>query len=322
MRNKIAIEEAFTLPELAGEAGRYAPPGKGDELARRLVDVAEERLRAMDEGGVEFAVLSLTSPGPQGRQDANEAQDLARRANDVLAEHVARRPNRFGGLASVSMHDAEVAAAELARAVTELGLLGAIVNDAQQDENGKALFFDGAAYDPFWEAAEELDVPVYLHPQVPFGSQAEAYAGHKWLTTATWGFAAGAALHTLRLCAGGVFDRFPRLKLILGHMGEHIPYDLWRIDHHLARQEGVPAKRSVRHYFRTNIWITTSGHFWTPTLLHAIEEVGAERILFAVDYPYESNSEAAAWFDNATLNEETRERIGRGNAVALLTLPA
>ena len=318
MLRKIAVEEHFALPGSLGAATRHASPYWA-ELGGKLTDFDERRLAAMDRAGIELAVLSLNAPGVQHLLRAEEAVDLARRANDRLAEEIAKRPTRFAGLAALPMQDSEAAARELDRCVRDLGLKGALVNGYTQAEGG-ALYYDLPQYLPFWAEVARLGVPFYLHPRDALPARDAAYEGHRWLIGSPWSFAEETALHALRLMGSGLFDRHPSLQIVLGHLGERIPYDLWRLDHRLAHIPGLPFKRTMTEYFRSNFHIATSGHFSTPSLMQAILTVGADRILFAVDYPFEQNEQAAAWFDHAGLSEPDRVNIGRRNAVALFKL--
>ncbi|MGD0023478.1 MAG: amidohydrolase family protein, partial [Xanthobacteraceae bacterium] len=167
---------------------------------------------------------------------------------------------------------------------------------------------------------ERLGVPFYLHPRDQLLSRRQAYEGHPWLIGSPWGFADETAIHALRLMGSGLFDLYPKLQIVLGHLGERIPYDLWRLDHRLAKVPGRPAKRTMGEYFRQNFHVTTSGHFCTQSLIHAILTLGADRVLFAVDYPFEDHAQAASWFDAAEIAEADRVKIGRANAVALFGL--
>ena len=318
MRGKIAIEEHFAIPETVGDSRRMA----GDywtALDARLLDFEGQRLAEMDRHGIELAILSLNSPAVQGILDRSEAVEIARRANDILAQQVARHPRRFAGFAALPMQDADAAAGELTRCVKAFGFKGALVNSfSQTAEGGPALYYDAPQFEDFWAQVERLDVPFYLHPRNPLPDA--RYAGHPWLIGSPWSFGEETALHTLRLMASGLFDRYPRLQVILGHLGERIPYDIWRLEHRLKHRPDCPAGKPFSHYLTHNFHITTSGHFHTRTLNAAIAEMGVERILFAVDYPFETHAQAADWFDQATISEPDRVRIGRSNAQRLFGL--
>ena len=271
----------------------------------------------MDRHGIALSILSLNSPAIQAIPDPRAAAETARRANDALADAIARRPDRFAGFAALPMQDPEAAALELTRSVRDLGFKGALVNGFSE-RGGAVLYYDDAIYLPFWSVAEQLGVPFYLHPRDPLPSREPIYEGHPWFRGSAWAFGAETAMHALRLMASGLFDRHPRLTMILGHLGEGLPYSVWRIDHRLGKSpRGIPAKRTMADYLRANFYLTTSGNFRTPTLVNAIAEVGADRILFSVDYPFEDAADAASWFDTAEISEEQRRRIGRENAARL-----
>jgi 2,3-dihydroxybenzoate decarboxylase len=257
----------------------------------------------------------------QGVPDPAQAIALARRANDALAAAIAKRPDRFAGLAALPMQDPQAAAAELVRCVRDLKFKGALVNGfSQVGTPDTAVYYDQPQYRPFWAEVERLGVPFYLHPRDQLPSRCQAYDGHPWLVGSPWGFADETAIHALRLMGCGLFDEHPKLQIVLGHLGERIPYDLWRLDHRLRNVPNRPVKRTMADYFRNNFHITTSGHFCTPSLLQAILTVGADRVLFAVDYPFEDHSQACTWFDAVEIAEADRIKIGRSNAVALFGL--
>ena len=322
MTGKIALEEHFALPETLADSTRYASGHGWSQLEQRLLDLHNHRVSEMDAHGIAYAILSLNSPAIQAIADRSRATEVARLSNDVLADAVARRPDRLGGFAALPLQDPDAAAEELTRAVRELGFKGALVNGFSQVGSGdEVVYYDHPAYASFWQRVEELDVPVYLHPREPLPSREPIYEGHPWLLGPVWAFAAETAVHALRLMCSGLFDRHPRLTLILGHLGEGLPYNAWRIDHRLRKMpQGLPARRTITEYLRSNVFLTTSGNFRTPTLVSAIAEVGADRVLFSVDYPFEETADAAEWFDNAPLSERDRVRIGCENATRLFKL--
>ncbi|KAI0014001.1 hypothetical protein F4779DRAFT_201542 [Xylariaceae sp. FL0662B] len=333
MLYKIALEEAWANPESldAFNPGVLAPAGViGDDLIGNLLDVHGQRLRQMDQNGVELMVLSLTSPGAQGIANKTQAEELARVSNDRMEAEVLRNPRRFAGLAALSMHDPVQAGKELRRCITEKeGFLGALVNDFQTagEDNNTMLFFDQPKYDAFWSVANELEVPIYIHPRVssPLISK-HMWEGRKWLDFSALGYADRVNMHLLGIITNGVLDRFPKLKLVVGHMGEHIPFDLYRIDHKLNRDRfpDMPMRhdRLVRDYFGSQIFFTTSGHFSTSSLLFCLGEVGSDSAMFSIDYPYESIPNGAVWFDEHVqpiLNKHDMVRIGRGNALKVFS---
>ncbi len=325
MKGKIGIEEHFAIDEtLQDSSTRYLTDSIWPELQSRLLDIQQKRIDFMDEFGIEMMVLSLNAPAIQAISDTQRAIEMARRSNDFLAEEVAKRPDRFAALAALPMQDPEAAARELERSVNDLGFRGALVNGFSQiGDDNSAVYLDLEQYWPFWEIVEKLGLPFYLHPRDPLPSMAQIYDGHPWLLGPTWAFGQETAVHALRLMCSGLFDAYPKLKIILGHMGEGIPYSLWRIDNRNAwtkRPAGYPAKRTIREYFSENFYITTSGNFRTQTMIDAILEIGADRILFAIDYPFEGVDGAALWFDDVPISEADRVKIGRANALKLFKL--
>jgi 2,3-dihydroxybenzoate decarboxylase len=322
MTGKIALEEHFALPETLADSTRYASGSSWSLLEQRLLDLHDHRVSEMDAHGIAYAILSLNSPAIQAIANRSRAIEVARLSNDVLADAVARKSDRLGAFAALPMQDPDAAAEELTRAVRELGFKGALVNGfSQVGSNEDVVYYDHPAYAPFWRRVEELDVPFYLHPREPLPSREPIYEGHPWLLGPVWAFAAETAVHALRLMCSGLFDRHPRLTLILGHLGEGLPYNAWRIDHRLRKMpQGLPARRTITEYLRSNVFLTTSGNFRTPTLVSAIAEVSADRVLFSVDYPFEETADAAEWFDNASISERDRCLIGCKNATKLFKL--
>ena len=226
-------------------------------------------------------IVSLNAPAIQGIADARQAAELARRANDSLAQEVGKRPDRFVAVAALPMQDPALAAAELKRCVRDLGFRGALVNGYSPAPDSRTpIHYDLPQYRSFWRTVAELDVPFYLHPRPPMAGVLPLYEGHSWLFGPSWSFAAETSLHALRLIGSGLFDEFPRLKIILGHLGEGLSFYLWRIDNRnnwMKAPHKYAAKRRVADYVRENFFLTTSGHFSTPALINAITEIGAER---------------------------------------------
>lgn len=323
MDGKIALEEHWAIEETLHIAGQ--PIGAGavwDELQRLLVDFRDRRLAGMDANGIEFAILGLNSPALQGILDPAEAIAVARRANDLLAAEIAKSPERLAGFAGLPMQDPAAAARELTRCVNELGFKGAMVNCfTQRHTADSAIYYDLPEFRPFWATVAALDVPFYLHPRLSLPSQARSYEGQHWLYSPLWDFGHGTATQALRLIGSGLFDEFPSLQLVLGHLGERIPFDLWRIDHQLRKLPvKFAAKKRVADYMRENFHLTTSGQFDDVAFHCALAAVGVSRIMFSVDYPYEEMEPAAAWFDRTILSDADRQRIGKGNAIALFKL--
>jgi predicted TIM-barrel fold metal-dependent hydrolase len=319
MDDKIALEEHFAIPETLDTSRQYAVDGAWSELHRRLLDLDDLRLAEMDRHGIALAILSLNAPGIQAIPDREAAVATAKRANDRLADAVRARPARFAGFAALPMQDPAAAATELIRSVAELGFKGALVNGfSEVGASGEVVYYDDPAYDAFWASVERLNVPFYLHPRDPLPAREPIYDGHPWLLGPVWAFGAETAAHALRLMSSGLFDRHPRLTIVLGHLGEGLPYSIWRVDHRLAKSSrGMPAQRKLGEYLRSNFYLTTSGNFHTPTLVSAMTEVGAERLLFSVDYPFENHQDASTWFDAAEISESDRLKIGQTNAIQL-----
>jgi 2,3-dihydroxybenzoate decarboxylase len=319
----IALEEHFALHETLGDSEQYAISGTWGDLGARLLDLGAGRLAEMDAHGIELAILSLNSPAIQAITDPAAAVDTARRANDVLAAAIARRPDRFAGFAALPMQDPEAASAELTRAVRDLGFKGALVNGFSQIGSAdRVVYYDDHAYGAFWATVEELDVPFYLHPRDPLASREPIYEGVPWLQGPAWAFAAETALHALRLLTSGLFDRHPRLQLILGHLGEGIPCSVWRLDHRIRKSpRGMPARRTATEYLRSNVHLTTSGNFRTPTLEAAIAEMGVSRIMFSADYPFERTADAVGWFRTLHLPDADLAALANENARTLFKLP-
>ncbi|MFD2466236.1 amidohydrolase family protein [Amycolatopsis silviterrae] len=312
------MEEAFALPEL--QAGCPVPKTETaarwvEDWGKRLCDYTTYRLPEMDEHGIAVQVLSLTAPGIQGLADAGQAVTDARIANDRLAEVIATHPNRFLGLAALPLQDPEAAVAELHRAVGTLGLSGALVND---HTNG--AYLDDPRYEPVWSALAELKVPLYLHPGAPPAEPWRVLDGRPELRGPLWSWAAETSGHALRLVFGGVFDRHPGATVILGHLGEFLPFQLARLDSRYARQEHQPLKRKPSEYFGENILVTTSGVCSPAALAGAVLAIGADAIMFAVDYPFEDTAEAVRFLEQAPISDRDRAKIGHGNAERVLRL--
>ena len=324
MKGKIGLEEHFALPDTAvNPRGTYAE-STWAELKGRLLELHGERLALMDKHGIEMMVVSLNAPAVQAIPDPKKAVEVARRANDALAEQIAKRPDRFQGLAALAMQDPDAAIKELERCVRQLGFKGALVNGfSQLNDPDNAVYYDLPQYRPFWAAVERLDVPFYLHPRSPLPRDARLYAGHPWLMGAAWAFGNETAVHALRLMGSGLFDEHPRLAIVLGHLGEGLPYGLWRIDNCNAgaqKTDGNRAKKKIAEYVRSNFYVTTSGNFSTQALIHAILQIGADHVMFSVDWPFEEIDHAAVWFDAADISENDRLKIGRSNASRLFKL--
>ncbi len=314
MDGKIALEEHFNIPEL--KPPQYVNAETMKEISRRLLDVTTMRLAEMDAAGIGYSLQSLNAPGVQGEPDSGRALALARRVNDTLAGIVAANPARYGGFATLPMQDPAAAADELDRCATQLGFPGVMLNGYQNaGDAATGWYYDHERFLPFWERAEALGVPVYLHPRDPLPGNQGIYEGHPELFGAVWTFTVETATHALRLMTSGLFDRFPRLTVILGHLGETLPFSIWRINHRVSYMgDLVKFGKPLTHYMLNNFYVTTAGNFHTQTLNATMAELGADRVLFSTDYPYESMREAADWFDNAAISDNDRVKIGRANA--------
>jgi len=330
---KIATEEAFSIPEVAAAlrdiargpsqsldkllvGGIYdAPaPGKGYDalnFLEGLLDVEDRRLAQMDEYGVDMHLLSLTAPGVQ-MFDADTATDLAALANDRLAEICARSPTRFAGLASFAPQSPKRAAREMERAIETLKLNGFILNSHTNDE-----YLDDPKYWPVLEAAEALGACIYIHPRAAsygFKGPLQDYG----MDSAMWGYGMETGTHAVRMMTSGLFDRFPKLTICLGHMGEAIPFWLWRLDFMNSRaQAGGRSPRtelSMAEYFQRNFVITTSGVEDHLALDYAVKKLGPDNVLWAIDYPYQPMQPAVAFMDSAPLSDEVKAKVYGGNA--------
>ncbi|HUQ24133.1 MAG TPA: amidohydrolase family protein [Burkholderiales bacterium] len=323
MNRKIGLEEHFAIPDTLNDSKGFLGDHVWPELEKRLLDMQEYRLSHMDKHGMQMMILSLNAPAIQAIPDTAKAIQIARKANDFLAQEVKKRPDRFQAFAALAMQDPDAATRELQRCVKDLGFRGALVNGFSSIEKESMVYLDDRRYDGFWAECAKLDVPFYLHPRNPLPSASQIYEGHPWLLGPTWAFGQETAVHALRLMASGLFDRHPKLQIVLGHMGEGLPYSIWRVDNRNAWTKAAPrypAKKKLGDYFRDNFYLTTSGNFRTQTLIDAILEVGSDRILFSTDWPFENVDHAADWFDACPISELDRVKIGRTNAERLFRL--
>jgi len=323
MDRKIGLEEHFAIPDTLNDSKGFLGDHVWPELEKRLLDMQDYRLSQMDKHGMQMMILSLNAPAIQAIPDVKKATETARKANDFLAAEVKKRPDRFQAFAALAMQDPDEATRELVRCVKQLGFRGALVNGFSSIEKEAMVYLDDRRYDGFWAECAKLDVPFYLHPRNPLPSASQIYEGHPWLLGPTWAFGQETAVHALRLMASGLFDRHPKLQIVLGHLGEGLPYSIWRVDNRNAWTKApprYPAKKKLGDYFQENFYLTTSGNFRTQTLLDAMLEVGADRIMFSTDWPFENVEHAALWFDACPISEDDRRKIGRGNAVRLFRL--
>lgn len=322
---RIATEEAFVIPEVLRPmlerfaAEPYDPDlffwskaADGSPLQRRLLDLGEERLAIMDETGVDVQVISLASTGVQ-MFDADTGTALATLANDVLAEAIARNPTRYAGLASFAPQDPQAAAREIERAMTKLGYNGVIVNSHTFGE-----YLDQPRYWPILEACEACNAPLYIHPRAPSPQMIQPFLDYT-LEHAIWGFQAETSLHALRLIVGGLFDRFPKLTVILGHGGEGLHYWLPRLDAMHANFKAPEGKRpelqlAPSEYIRRNFAVTTSGMNWGPSVKFAIDALGADKVMFAIDYPFVDSGLSVRQMDAIDISADDKAAIYHRNA--------
>lgn len=315
---KIALEEHFLSPGFEdywlptmGNVDQKAVSG----LLARLKDFGDMRIAAMDSGGIARAVLSVSGPGVQAERDAATARRRAAQANDFLAGEVAKRDDRYSGFGHLPMQDGVAAADELERCIRDLKFCGAMING---HTNGQYL--DHPSLFPFWERAEATGAVVYIHPTDPV-SPSPALAGVEGLRRATWEWGFETGSHALRLVFSGLFDRFPRAKVALGHLGETLPYLLWRFDSR-AKLYGVKLGKKPSDYIRQNFIVTTSGMSSAEPLNCALAALGNDRVMFAADYPFEQSAEAGEFLDKTPLAESVRGEIAFKNAVREFKLPA
>jgi 2,3-dihydroxybenzoate decarboxylase len=315
---KIALEEHFWtegFPHTGRLGADLFQPWFLRTIDQGFADFSTLRLAAMNEAGIDIAVLSLVSPGVQTERDHAKAVSEAKRANDVLAAEIDKHPTRYAGFAHLPMQEPDAAAAELERCVRQLGFKGALING---HTNG--VYLDDPRYLPFWERVAALAVPIYLHP-VHMPVRPSVLADYPGLAASMWGWTAETGGHALRLVLSGLFDRFPDLRIILGHMGETLPYVLWRLDsRYKIYRPKVALERMPSEYIRRNFFATTAGACQGEALVCAIAALGADRIMFSVDYPLEDSMEAARFIEGAPISEEEREMICWRNAARLLGL--
>lgn len=336
---RIALEEHFISPayaqhvrELQRKAAGVGTPSEFEALLAdpvmqrgiaaveaKLADVGEDRLAAMDAYGIDMQVLSLstpTFPAIQGESDTNLAVSMARQANEYLAERVRQHPDRFAGFAALPLQDPKAAVDELERAITQLNFKGALVNGHTNGE-----YLDERKFWGVWERAEQLGVPIYLHPADSPGDQMKIYEGYPGLRSAVWNWTVETATHALRIICSGIFDAFPKSTLLLGHMGEALPYTLQRID---EGWRGTPQSKQLHnppsYYIKHNVMITTSANCSPEALTCALLAVGADHLLFSADYPYAPLDRRTQFVETAPLSEIDREKICHLNAERLLKL--
>ena len=321
----ITLEEHFTCP------GFVAGPGKefigqlrhraaaGSKIFEQLQDIGDQRIAEMDAAGIDMQVLSLNAPGVEQAEPA-EQLPVSVEANDVLAEAVKKNPKRFGAFASLPIGTPDKAAAELDRRVRQQGFKGALING-----HSRGRYLDDKFFSPILERAEALNAPIYLHPTIPPKAVAEAYFGGfsppvtGVFASAGWGWHIETAVHVIRMILGGVFDRHPKLQIVIGHLGEGIPFMLPRLNKNFPT-EMTKLNRPVGAYLRENIHYTFGGFNFPATFQNLLAEVGVDRIMFSADHPWGSMAEARKFLDQVPVSEADRERIAHGNAEKLFGL--
>lgn len=331
---RIATEEAFATQEqidvflrmvrdgtadkgMVSLWGFYAtsPSERATQIMDRLLDLGEQRLRHMDETGIDRAVLALTSPGVQPMLDMAEARRIAANANDRLADACAAHPDRFIGMTAVAPQDPDWSAAEIRRGATELGFKGVQINSHTQGE-----YLDDPKYDPIFRALADTGQPLYIHPATPPDSMIDPML-EAGLDGAIFGFGVETGMHLLRLITIGIFDRYPDLQIMVGHMGEALPYWLYRLD--FMHQAGVranryermkPLKKTIAGYMRSNVLVTNSGMAWEPAIKFAQQVVGEDRVMYAMDYPYQYVADEVRAMDNMDMAPELKKKFFQTNA--------
>lgn len=318
----ITLEEHFNSPRYVEETSKVEGETANAymaAMAAKLGEVGEERIADMDAAGIDVQVLSLTGI----RMDALDAAtgtSVARDSNDWVAAKVEAYPGRFAAFAALGMKEPDKAADELVRCCRDLGFKGAMISGTID-----GAFLDHARFTPVLEAAQALGVPIYVHPAPPPVSVREAYFsglpdGYGLaLSMAGWGWHVETGLHALRMIAGGVFDRFPRLQVIVGHMGENLPFSIARAEGVFANA-GRPLQRPASEYLTSNFYVTTSGYFTTPPFLCALMVMGADRLMFSIDYPFSTNARGRAFLDSLPVSPADKEKIAHVNAERLLRL--
>jgi 2,3-dihydroxybenzoate decarboxylase/5-carboxyvanillate decarboxylase len=336
---RIATEEAFSVKPVADGLREVSSFQASDNLdlllvrgiygdgtgfekhafLKHLLDLEGDRLRIMDETGVDMHLLSLTAPGVQ-MFDADTATDLAVVANDMLADVIGRHPARFSGIGSFAPHSPKRAAKEMERAINKLKLNGFVVNSHTNND-----YYDDPRYWPIFEAAEALGAAIYIHPRAPSDRLAGPFRNYS-MDTAFWGYGVETGTHAVRLMMGGVFERFPKLKIVLGHMGEGIPFWLWRMDFMGGRamNDGRTKKLPLlpSEYFKRNFAVTTSGVEDHRALQYTIDVLGADNVMWAIDYPYQPMAPAVKFMDTAPIPDEVKQKVYAGNAERIFHIKA
>jgi 2,3-dihydroxybenzoate decarboxylase len=319
---KLIAEKKVDDPGFNTMFGFYlsSPSERAQIIANQLGDLGEQRLAHMDAAGIDRQILALTCPGVQ-IMEKHDAVEFAIYSNDWLADGITRHPDRYSGLAACAPQDAEAAAKEIERSVKQLGLKGVIINSHTGGE-----YLDDKKFWPIFEAAEALDVPIYLHPNTPPKSMIGPLL-ERGLDGAIFGFSVETSMHMLRIIIAGVFDRFPKLQMVLGHTGEALPFWLYRLDYmHRAgvlsnRYESMkPLQRKVSDYLRENLHYTNSGVAWEPSIRFVQDVIGVDRMMYAMDYPYQYVAEEVAILDKLGISDADKKKFFQTNAEKLFKL--
>jgi predicted TIM-barrel fold metal-dependent hydrolase len=310
----IAIEEHYYDQELVGH---FPAIERNAEIVNRMNDLGEWRLREMDEAGIDIQVLSHGAPSTQ-KLSGDIAVPLTQRVNDRLAAVCAANPKRFAAFGALPTSDPAASADELERCINKLGFKGAMIHGLANDS-----FLDDKRFWPIFERAQALDVPIYLHPSIPHPAVMEAYykdyvKDYPMVIRAAWGFTVETATQAIRMVLCGIFDKLPKLKIIIGHLGETLPFLIWRIDQSLSR----PGQKTIsfRDIFCSHFYLTTSGNFSNPALLCCVQEMGVDRLMFAIDWPFVANPPGTTWMESVPLCDEDKVKILSGNAKKLLKM--
>lgn len=319
---KIALEEAMVVPGSDLIMEHKTHPEYSQQL-KLLKDISHERLKKMDEAEIELSILSVTTPGLQSLALPANLESIARVWNDYLIDCVRHHNDRFRAMACIPTYSTELAINELERVHLAPEIVGCMINGYDSSGYTSAKYLDNIAYEDFWAYVASKNIPVYIHPRGIPENQTATYSAYPALHGSSWGFHVETAEHILRLMLCGLFDRYPNLKIIIGHMGELLPFWAWRLDHRM-KEEGWTkkneCKKTITEYLNQNIYITTSGYFNTAGLMHAMDVMSSDRIMFSVDFPYEDNMLASQWIESVKLKEEDKKKICYQNACNLLGL--
>ncbi len=315
----IAIEEHYIDPNITKlqEENTKNTRIRNPKMVARMEDFGGERIEEMDAAGIDVQILSIAPPGVHNLPK-DVAVDAAKLANDYLAKKMIENPERFRGFAALPMQDPDAAARELERSVKELNFVGGMIHGLTNSQ-----FDDGKASWAVYETAAKLDVPIYLHPGMPHQEVRKIYyqdytEEFALFPQAAWGYTVETATMAIRLVLSRIFEKLPNLKIILGHLGETLPFLLWRVNHNLKRPGNAPIE--FREVFCNNFYVTTSGNFSDPALLCCMQELGVDRILFAIDWPFIDNKLGADWFENLSISKEDKIKILNGNSTRLFKL--